>query len=60
MEPVAARHGAVACLGKPLSIERLRALIDRFVGPENDQEISCDRWGHTRGRDMEVENAAHA
>ena len=60
MEPVAARHGAVACLGKPLSIERLRRVIDRFVRPENDQEISCDPWGHPCGRDMEVENAAHA
>ena len=60
MEPVAARHGAVACLGKPLSIEHLRAVINRFVPDENDQEISCDPWGHPCGRDMEVENAAHA
>ena len=60
MEPVAARHGAVACLGKPFSIERLRAVIDRFVRPENDQEISCDPWGHPCGCETEVENAAHA
>ena len=60
LEPMAARHGAVACLGKPLSIERLRRVIDRFVRPENDQEISCDPWGHPCGRDTEVENAAHA
>ena len=46
--------------GKPLSIERLRRVIDRFVQPENDQETSCDPWGHPCGRDMEVENAAHA
>src|SRR5262245_54627381 len=37
MQPVAARHGAVACLGKPLSIERLRAVINRFVRDEKDQ-----------------------
>ena len=60
MEPVPARHGAAACLGKPLSIQRLRAVINRFVQDENDQEITCDPWGHPCGRDMEVENAAHA
>ncbi len=60
MEPVAARHGAVGCLGKPLSIERLRAVIDRFVRSENDQEISCDSWGHPFGLETELENAAHA
>jgi DNA-binding NtrC family response regulator len=60
MKPVAARHGAAGCLGKPFSIERLRAVIDRFVRPENDHEISCDLWGHPCGRATEVENAAHA
>lgn len=59
MEPVAARHGAVACLGKPGSIERLTAVIDRFVRRENDQEISCDPWGHPCGRETELEGAAH-
>jgi len=59
MEPVAARHGAVACLGKPLSIERLRAVIDCFGRDENGHEISCDLSGHPCGCDMEVENAAH-
>jgi DNA-binding response OmpR family regulator len=60
MKPVVLRHGAVACLGKPLSIERLRRVIERFVQSENAQEISCDHWGHPCGRDAEVENAAHA
>ena len=59
-KPVILRHGAVACLGKPLSIERLRQMIDRFVPSENDQEISCDSWGHPSGRKTEMENAAHA
>jgi DNA-binding response OmpR family regulator len=60
MKPLVLRHGAVACLGKPLSIERLRQVIDRFVRPENDQEISCDPWGHPCGRKTEMDNAAHA
>mgnify|MGYP003576367676 CR=1 FL=1 len=60
MKPVMLRHGAVACLDKPLSIERLRQMIDRFVESENDQEISCDPWGHPFGRETEMENAAHA
>jgi DNA-binding NtrC family response regulator len=60
MAPVAARHGAVACLGKPLSIERLREEIDRAVLSENDQEISCDPWGHPCGHATQLENAARA
>ncbi len=41
MEPVVARHGAAACLGKPISIDRLRATIDRITGGEEraGQEI---------------------
>ena len=60
MEPVAARHGAVACLGKPVSIERLRAVIDRVIRDERGQEISCDPWAYPCGRETEVENGAHA
>lgn len=60
MKPVVLRHGAVACLGKPLSIDRLRRVIERFVRDENDQEISCDSWGHPYGRETEMENAVHA
>jgi len=60
MKPVILRHGAVACMGKPLSIERLRQMIDRFIRSENDQEISCDPWGHPCGRETEIENAANA
>jgi DNA-binding NtrC family response regulator len=60
MAPVTARHGAVACLGKPFSIERLKAAIDRAIRPQNDQKISCDPWGHPCGLETEVENGAHA
>jgi len=60
VKPMVLRHGAVACLGKPLSIERLRRVIDRFVRPENAQEISCDPWGRPFGGETEMKNAAHA
>jgi DNA-binding response OmpR family regulator len=30
MKSVAARHGAAACLGKPLSVARLRSALDRL------------------------------
>jgi len=60
MKPVGLRHGAVACLGKPLSIERLRRVIERFGRDESDQEVSCDPWGHPFRRETEIENATHA
>lgn len=59
-ETVTARHGAVACLGKPLSIDRLRAVIDRVTGGEGEKEISCDAWGHPCGRETRLEIGAHA
>ncbi len=60
VKPMVLRHGAVACLGKPLSSERLRRVIDCFVRDENDQEISCDPWGRPFGGETEIKNAAHA
>ena len=60
MKPVVLRHGADACLGKPLSIERLRRVIERFGRDESDQEVSCDPWGHPFRRETEIENATHA
>ncbi|MEO8044174.1 MAG: response regulator [Spartobacteria bacterium] len=59
MEPVVARHGAAACLGKPISIDRLCAAIDRVTGGETHAE-SSDTWGHLRESKMEVENGAPA
>ena len=60
MKPVVLRYGAVACLGKPFSVERLTRVIDRFVRSENDQEVSCDPWGHPFGHETEMENVAYA
>ena len=60
VQPIAARHGAAACLGKPFSIERLRRTIDRVVGLPRRAERSSDAWGHPRELKEEVENGAHA
>ena len=60
MAPVATRYGAAACLGKPFSIDRLRAVIDRFIRRENDRKISCATWEPPCGCEAEVENGVHA
>lgn len=59
MQPVVARHGAIDCLGKPLSIDRLCSALDRVTGGEPDRLYS-DPWGHPREVEEEVENGAHA
>ena len=59
MEPVVARHGAAACLGKPLSSARLCAVIEQVTGGETHGE-SSDTWGHPRGDKTEVKNGAPA
>ncbi len=60
LEPVVAHYGAVGCLGKPISIDRLHAAIERITRPEEEDEISSDPWGHPRETEEEVENGAPA
>lgn len=43
MEPIAKRHGAVACLGKPIGRTSLRAVL-RNVNAQ--RSVSSDLWGH--------------
>jgi len=52
MAPMAYRHGATACIGKPFSALELAALIRDVCVPEWQRcDGSCDRWGHpSRGR----------
>ncbi len=45
MAPVAKRHGAAACLGKPFSVERLARSLREFAVPVR-RNPSCDLWGH--------------
>ncbi len=59
MEPVVTRHGAAACLGKPISIDRLCAAIRLVTGGEHHGQ-SSDPWGHPRADREEVENGAPA
>ena len=60
MEPVAALHGAAECLDKPVSIERLKAALERVTSCGCDEEVSCDPWGHPCRRGREVEDEACA
>ena len=42
--PVVQRHGAMACLGKPLSFTRLGRALDQ--AGERAAAPRCDLWGH--------------
>ena len=42
--PVVQRHGAMACLGKPLSFTRLARALDQAM--ESAVAPRCDLWGH--------------
>ena len=42
--PVVQRHGAIACLGKPLSFTRLGRALDQAM--ERAAAPRCDLWGH--------------
>jgi DNA-binding NtrC family response regulator len=47
MAPMAYRHGATACIGKPFTALELAALIhDVCVPAWRRRGGSCDRWGH--------------
>lgn len=60
MGPVAARHGAAECLGKPVSIDRLKAALDRIMKGGCEEEISCEPWGHPCPAAKAVEDEACA
>jgi DNA-binding NtrC family response regulator len=46
--PVASRHGAVACLGKPFQHANLSKAIEHCLA--RPRSMSCDLWGHPRKR----------
>jgi DNA-binding response OmpR family regulator len=47
--PILRRHGATACLKKPVGVDELAALIQRVcAGGCRNRLLSCDRWGHVR------------
>jgi len=41
MEPIARKHGAAACLGKPITVHRLAATLK----DGSTQSLTSDRWG---------------
>lgn len=47
MEPVAYRHGATACIGKPFTSAELASLIAEVCPSTSEHPAgSCDLWGH--------------
>lgn len=46
--PIAIRHGAVACLGKPFQHGNLAKAIELCLA--QPRSVSCDLWGHPRQR----------
>jgi DNA-binding response OmpR family regulator len=41
MKPISAEHGAAACLGKPITIQKLYSALKDV----SKQSLTCDRWG---------------
>jgi len=44
MQAIAARHGAADCLGKPVSIGKLKSALEKSMS----RMKTSDRWGHMR------------
>lgn len=41
MTPIAIKHGASVCLGKPITLQRLRSALNRA----SNRSLTCNRWG---------------
>ena len=41
MNPISLKHGAAACLGKPITVQRLGSSLDDV----SQRSLTCDRWG---------------
>lgn len=46
MKSIAARHGASACVGKPLTVEKMRFTLAHLPRDVGRGGCSCDAWGH--------------
>ncbi len=46
--PIASRHGAAACIGKPFTASQIVSAIERICSSWRPQTLSCDFWGHPR------------
>jgi DNA-binding response OmpR family regulator len=41
MKPISLKHGAAACLGKPITVHRLSSSLNNV----SKRSLTCDRWG---------------
>ena len=41
MKPISMKHGAAACVGKPIGIAKLKSTLDAV----SKRSLTCDRWG---------------
>jgi DNA-binding response OmpR family regulator len=48
--PIASRHGAAACIGKPFTASQLVSAIEQVCSSWRPQTLSCDFWGHPHSR----------
>ena len=47
MTPIAAAHGAAACIGKPFTVEKIASVIEEVSAPSwRSAACSSDAWGH--------------
>lgn len=46
LHPVVIAHGATERLEKPVSIDRLKTAIEKFVHAPEETHCRCDVWGH--------------
>jgi CheY-like chemotaxis protein len=55
MEPISLKHGAAACLGKPIAVQRLGSSLN----DASKRSLTCDRWGclipSTANKELNVE-----
>ena len=46
LHPVAIAHGAKECLGKPVSLPRVKGAIAKLARVPEARDCRCDLWGH--------------
>jgi DNA-binding NtrC family response regulator len=54
MKPISMKHGAAACLGKPITVQRLCSSLNDV----SRRSLTCDRWGYlipsTANRELNI------
>lgn len=57
MKPISQEHGAAACLGKPITLARLKATLDHV---SETWSLTSDRWGSLVPRPTEKTSSVKA